>query len=154
MIAPHAIMILSVTLITLAKLSIFGFNRRALNMKDFYQICETERIAVLHENIDSSFYMAVDDKKFIVLSRKMTDLQQRFVAFHELSHHFSAGDGPTACFFDLDDSPAEEEANAFAAIALIPRAEVGDTAILDECCCGFGYKIYKHRMAAYQSYGV
>lgn len=142
-------------LLSLAKLSQFGFNQRPLSMDDFYKICEREEISVLHEDIDSSFYMVFAGKKFIVLAKKLNWLQESYIAFHELAHAMCDPDIQSeACFFGVQDSPREREADAFAAIALIPRDKVDDTSFMDNCCCGIATKIYETRINLYERYGV
>lgn len=142
-------------LLSLAKLSHYGFNQRALTIEDFYTICDSEKIKVLEKDIDSSFFMTFMGNKFIVLSRKMTELKQRYVAFHELHHAMLGSESQNiACFFGLDDTPEEREANAFAAVAIIPRHSVGDVRIVTECCCGYGRIIYDERMRIFATFGI
>lgn len=142
-------------LLTLCKLAQYGFNQRALTIDDFHAICEKEGIEVIYENVDTSFYMVFQGSRFIVISKKLNWLQQLYVAYHELSHALTNADAQVAAsFFGLQDSPEEREANAFAAIALIPLANIEDTSIVDNCCCGLGKQIYEQRKLLYETYGV
>ena len=141
-------------LLSLARLSHYGFNQRALTLSDFYTICESEKIKVLEEDIDCSFFMTFRGRKWITLSRKMTPLKTLFVAYHELHHAMLSPEMMTrVCFFGLDDTPEERSANMFAAVALIPRHEIADARIIENDC-EFAKVIYEQRVRVFQTYDI
>ena len=109
--------------LSLEKLEKYGFNRRELTLKDFYEICESESITVLEMDVPTSFYFSIAGLSFIVLKKNQRILQKTFSAFHELSHHFLHGgqSGENAFFFGLLENKAEFEADALATIALVPK---------------------------------
>lgn len=143
-------------LLTLARLSRYGFNRKSLTLDDFYRITEDERIIVLERDIDNSFYMCVDGHRFIVLSnRRSSPLEFLYTAFHELYHALMSPPGTTAAaFYHLRDSKDEYYADVFAAIAIIPKSEIGTTDLVTHCCCGFAQIIYDMRLNTFSTYGI
>lgn len=142
-----------------AKLSRFGFNQHSLTLTDFHNICESELITVLYEDIDSSFYMEVDGHRFIVISAKLTALETIYTAFHELAHACLGEPRPTrACFFGLDESPVEEQmANDFATIALMPLRSVCNTQAFIEAhgaAAPLAKKMHRRRVWLFDNYGI
>ena len=142
---------------TLAKLSRVGFNRHSLTMDDFYKLCAHEDITVLFEDIDSSFYMKVDEFKFIVLSKKLSAFETIYTAFHELCHAMLGQHQPVrACFFGLDDSEEEQLANDFATIAIMPQRGVCNTAAFIETngVSELAMRMYARRVWIYEHWGI
>jgi Zn-dependent peptidase ImmA (M78 family) len=92
----------------------------------------------------------------IVIDKKLHGVAREFAMFHELSHALLSSkiNGPQALFMGMCDTREEDEADAFAAIALIPLHHVADRSFLDDCCCGTAERIYEKRLYLYQTYGV
>ena len=148
-------------LTTLAKLSRFGFNQHSLTLEDFNTICQTERIAVVYEDVDSSFYMEVtlntEKRKFIVISKRLTAFETIFTAFHELGHALLGTPSPArACFFGLDDTPEEQMANDFATIALMPLRSVCNTQAFIESneVSSLTERMHRRRLWLFEHYGI
>lgn len=143
-------------ILSLKKLSRYGFNRRILTEADFYRICEMLRITVLEMDVSRSFYMSVGGKSFIVLAEKLKGLKKTFVMFHELAHHFLHGarDRASAFYFNLLDDKNEFEADALALIALIPVSSLRSFDFLEEHPNRYARKLYKDRQRLYFLYGV
>lgn len=137
--------------LSLEKLSKYGFNQKALTERDFYRICEMEGVEVIEDpRVTNIFYMTFEGRPFIVLgnSTKHRGVKRLFAMFHELAHHFlhSQRHAANAFYFGLVESKQEFEADAFAAIALIPARDLGKPEILDEYPRGFARKIYNDRI--------
>jgi Zn-dependent peptidase ImmA (M78 family) len=143
-------------ILSLEKLTIFGFNQRILTEDDFHKICDCERITVLEMDVSSSFYMSVAGQAFIVLSKKLKGLKKTFVEFHELAHHFLHGERNTtsAFYFNLLDSKNEFEADALALIALLPISSLSSFDFLEEHPNRYARKLYKDRQRLNFLYGV
>jgi Zn-dependent peptidase ImmA (M78 family) len=142
---------------TLAKLSRVGFNRHSLTLNDFYSLCAAEQITVLFEDVDSSFYMKVDDFKFIVLSKKLTAFATLYTAFHELAHAMIGRPEPVrACFFGLEESEEEQLANDFATIAIMPLRSVCNTEAFIETneVSELAAQMFKRRVWIFENWGV
>lgn len=108
----------------ISRLAKNGFNTRRMSEADFFRICENEHITVQLETVETSFYFAVLGKKFIIIPNRFTGMQRIFAMFHELGHHFLHYSPVQALFYDKCGGPQEEEANAFAAIALYPYSKL------------------------------
>ena len=142
--------------LSLATLAKYGFNKRRLTESDFYEICERRGIAVQELDVGASFYIYVLGMETIVIDKKLKAIAREFAMFHELSHALLGirTNGPQALFIGMCDTREEDEADAFAAIALIPLTRIEDRSFMDECCCGVAQKVYEKRLYLYQTYGV
>ena len=144
-------------LATLAKLSRYGFNQHSLTLEDFNKMCEAERIAVVYEDIDSSFYMEVDGRKFIVISKNLSSFETIYTAFHELGHALLGRQSPIrACFFGLDDSPDEQLANNFATIAMMPLRSLHNARAFVESgkVSPLAARMCERRVWLFETYGI
>ena len=137
--------------VTLAK---YGFNQRRLTEVDFYSICESRGITVLEKDVATSFYFFLLGREVIVIDSKLTGVKREFAMWHEASHALlgSTNNGPRALFHGMVDSPEEDEADAFASIALIPKENIEDASFAENCCCGFAAKVYELRCRLFQTY--
>jgi hypothetical protein len=150
--------VLPTMFLSLATLAKYDFNKRRLTETDFYAICEQRSISVLELDVLTSFYIYHPklDRKTIVLDCKLRGVAREFAMFHELSHALLSSrlNDPQALFMGMCDTKEEYEADAFASIALIPRARLLDTSFVDDCCCGTADEIYEKRLHIYETYGV
>ena len=142
--------------LSLATLAKYDFNKRRLTEQDFFEICGKRKISVQELDVATSFYIYVLGQELIVIDRKLRGVVREFAMFHELSHALLSArlNGPQALFMGMLDSREEDEADAFAAIALIPFDKIEDTSFVDDCCCGVARKIYEKRLHLYRTYGV
>ncbi len=118
--------------IILDKLRPFGVGERPLGERDFYRICERERIGILWSDEKFAFCFSDGDKRFIVLPKRERGLKLLFTALHELAHCIGhAGETPSVLWKGFFDDKNEAEADAMALIALIPASHIGRTDFLD-----------------------
>lgn len=146
--------------IHIAKFSKLGWNERALTEPDFYRICRRERIAV--EELPLSvrgFYGTTGGRRFIAIDNRLRGVRWLFTAYHELAHHFLHAPRATATvnFFHLhEDRKVKFEADAFAAVALLPepllRRLLSEGADLSEE--GLTKEIVELRLKVLDLYGV
>lgn len=133
-----------------------GWNKRPLTEKDFWAICKKERILVIENDTDymqwNGIYTVMLGIPTIILNAKLKGLERLWTMFHELGHHLLHS--PETCFFsDSTIHKAQSEANAFAAIALIPEKVVRQMPLwelyeLDE----FAVKLFQIRLEVYEAY--
>lgn len=137
----------------LEKAALYGFNSRALTERDFYSICERERIGVEWVNEEVSWYMTLNYRPYIVLPKCIYGLPLLFKQFHELGHHIAHhGLEPDVAFFHGDeDTKAELEADALALIALIPLKDLRSPRLDDS---RYARQIVNERRRLYFLYGV
>lgn len=131
--------------------------RRPLDEKDFYAICEQERITVIWHGGRKAFRFSVLDRPFIALPKRLNGLKLLFAAFHELGHHFlSAGDPVEVAWLGMDEDDREElECNAVALVAIIPRSHLHRIdEILDLWPPRFARELRAERLRLYFLYGV
>jgi Zn-dependent peptidase ImmA (M78 family) len=89
---------------------------------------------------------------FIIINARLKGLERLWAMFHELGHHLLHS--PETCFFsDSTVHKAQSEANAFAAIALIPENVVRQMPLwelyeLDE----FTAKLFQIRLEVFEAY--
>lgn len=108
----------------ISRLAKNGFNTRRMSEMDCINICENEHITLQYQSVETSFYYAVLGRKFIVIPDHFTGLKKEFAMFHELGHHFLHHSPIQALFYDRCEGIQEEEANAFASIALYPYPQL------------------------------
>jgi Zn-dependent peptidase ImmA (M78 family) len=133
-----------------------GWNKRPLTEKDFWAICKKEGIEVFEDDTKymrwKGVYTIIDDTPVIILNAKLAGLERLWTMFHELGHHLLHS--PETCFFsDSTVHKAQSEANAFAAIALIPEKAVRQMPLwelyeLDE----FSVKLFQIRLEVFENY--
>ena len=142
--------------LSIAILSRYQFNQRRLTETDFYAICEKRGVIVRELDVETSFYLSLLGKEVIVIDRKLTGVKREFAMFHELSHCLLSvpSNQPQALFMGMCDSKEEDNADAFACIALIPIDRIWDASFKDDCCCGFATTIYEKRLKLYQMYNL
>jgi Zn-dependent peptidase ImmA (M78 family) len=101
-------------------------NKRPLTDADLYRICRREKVK-LH-NIPlrvPGFYMVIRGKPHIYVNGSLRGVAWLLAAFHELGHHLlhAPPHSTVAYFYKLKPNTKEEnEAEAFALIALIPES--------------------------------
>ena len=142
--------------LSLEVLTKHGFNRRILTEKDFYEICESEKITVLEMDVFTSFYMSAAGRHFIVLKKRLKGLRKTFAMFHELAHHFLHGgrESPNAFYFGLIESKQEIEADAMATIALVPKFMLDSYDFLEEHPNRYARQLFKNRQKLEFLYGI
>jgi Zn-dependent peptidase ImmA (M78 family) len=133
-----------------------GWNKRPLDERDFYRLCKRLDVLVIEDESDDmvgkGLYMVIEDIPTIFLDSRMQGLERLWTMFHELGHHLLHS--PETCFFsDSTVHKAQSEANAFAAIALIPEKAVRQTYLwelydVDE----FAAKLFQIRLEVFELY--
>lgn len=133
-----------------------GWNKRPLTEKDFFAICKKEGVEVIEEDSEDmrwhGIYTVVLGVPFIVIDARLKGLERLWAMFHELGHHLLHS--PDTCFFsESTQHKAQSEANAFAAIALIPEKVVRQMPLwelyeLDE----FAVKLFQIRLEVFEAY--
>src|SRR3954469_11592706 len=133
-----------------------GWNRRPLTEIDFWALCKKHGVEV-YENGGKHMkwkgvYTVLDDIPTIIVDARLRGLERLWTLFHELGHHLLHS--PSTCFFsDSTVHKAQSEANAFAAIALIPQKAVRqmylwDLYDIDE----FAAKLFQIRLEVFELY--
>lgn len=101
-----------------------AWNARPLTEDDFYRLCRKLRVKVVEIPLCvPGLFMQVGNRRFLYVNSRLRGVEWLRAAFHELGHAFlhSPPTGTVAYFFRLPpNSKREHEAEAFAAIALIP----------------------------------
>jgi Zn-dependent peptidase ImmA (M78 family) len=107
------------------KFAPLGWNRRVFTEADFDRLCRRERIRVCEIPLSvGGFYMRARGRQFIYLDSRLRGVRRLRAALHELGHYYlHAGAEPTSAFFYglRPDAREEFEADAFAAVAMIPE---------------------------------
>lgn len=108
----------------------FGWNKRPLDEACFHKLCARYGIAVQEMPLRvSGFYYSVLGRHFIAIDSKLDPQRKLFVMFHEFAHFlFHAPEhGTTANFHGIGGKTRkEQEADAFAACAMIPATMLKD----------------------------
>lgn len=133
-----------------------GFNSRPLNEKDFFRLAKRHSLKIVEEDSDDmewpGFYVVLDGVPTIFINAKLKGLERLWTLAHEIGHFFLHS--PSTCFFSRSTvGKAESEANAFAAIALIPENVVRQMPLwelydLDE----FSAKLFQIRLEVFENY--
>jgi Zn-dependent peptidase ImmA (M78 family) len=133
-----------------------GWNKRPLTEKDFWALCKQYGIDIVEDDTKHmkwpGIYTVIDDVPTIILKANLKGLERLWAMFHELGHHLLHT--PETCFFsDSTVHKVQSEANAFAAIALIPEKVVRQTPLwelydVDE----FAVKLFQIRLEVYEQY--
>jgi Zn-dependent peptidase ImmA (M78 family) len=102
-----------------------NLNQRELTETDFFTICERENISIIYTtNLQTGCYVIFESKHYIFINRNLKGIQLLKVAWHELAHyflHFPSQTNFGVAFFDIHQkAKSNNEANALAALALIP----------------------------------
>jgi Zn-dependent peptidase ImmA (M78 family) len=142
--------------LSLATLAEYDYNKRRLTEDDFFAICKKRGVQVLEEDVATSFYFSLLGKEFIVISKQLTGVKRQFALFHELSHCLLGvrSNQPRALFMGQCSNKEEDEADAFACIALIPKNHLYDVEFIKNCCCGYSSEVWSKRMLLFQAYGI
>jgi Zn-dependent peptidase ImmA (M78 family) len=141
----------------LAKLQrcVRDLNKRPLTADDFYRICRREQVKV-HEIplLVPGFYMVVRGKPHLYINSSLRGIAWLLAAFHELGHHLlhAPPNSTVAYFYKLKPNTKEEnEAEAFALIALIPESLMFQLIASEEYAedYGFSAELLKERCNLY-----
>lgn len=133
----------------------YGFGHRAFTEDDFNAICVAEDIEIFWSRKKYAFYFTDPDKdiRAIVLPDRETGLKRLFAMYHELAHHLlHGGDEPCVAFMGLSDSKYESEADAFALVALMPKAQLAEIEIFEDS--RFARKLWRERQKILFYYGI
>ncbi|HYJ92142.1 MAG TPA: ImmA/IrrE family metallo-endopeptidase [Pyrinomonadaceae bacterium] len=135
-----------------------GWNRRQLGEEDFYRLCRRFRITVVEMPLTTNgFYYCVKGRHFIAVSSRLSRLQKLLVMFHEFAHFLmhSPDTNTTASFHGLGKKTRkEQEADAFALCALIPKPWMESREVSDLIEEGFSAEILKERAQIYERLGL
>lgn len=104
----------------LERLKRFGWNRRILDLDDFYRLCKRERIATrtLDFRLVKGSYMMFDGAPVIFLKASLRESKLTEVAWHEVGHYVYHAPG-IQCYGR--HRKTETQADYVAACALIPK---------------------------------
>jgi Zn-dependent peptidase ImmA (M78 family) len=147
--------------ILLDKFRPYGWNARAFTEEDVLHICRSEGIELAECQLTSSpgLYATTGGRCFIALDSRLRGIRRLHVLLHELAHHFLhvPTDEPAAHFFRLrPDTKQEFEAEAFAAVALLPEPLL--RRLLSEASDfeaeGFTKDIVEFRLKVLDLYGI
>jgi Zn-dependent peptidase ImmA (M78 family) len=117
----------------LDKLRPFGFNSRSIRGKEILRLCEHERIQVVEDRIATSYFVTSHGRSRIVIPDHFQGLRRDFALAHEFIHFAHVGgEVHRRLFLGTEDTKEEHEANAIAAIALIPYCQIENPQIRDE----------------------
>lgn len=140
----------------LTRLERHGIGSRALTEDDFWQIAESESIAVIFSDEKFAFSFTMLGRKFIVLPRRRQGLKMLFSMFHELGHMLLMnGKAPSFAFQGLrhcDNDKEEAEADAIALVALIPKDRLSEMAAMDGT--RYGDRLWRERCRLYFLYDI
>ena len=98
------------------------WNDKVFGIKDFEAICNDERI-IFAESFGRKYkgeYLRFKNRNVIILKAGLKEGEKRWIAYHELGHHFLH----TAShrFSRAANRKMDREANFFAAVALLPTS--------------------------------
>ncbi len=144
-------------MILLNTVDIKGFNERRLTENDLTGICEDDRIRILAEHVGTSFYLSVMGCRLIVIPERLRGIAREFALWHEIGHHLMHGGrqaGPDAFFLGLLETRNEAEADAFAAVALVPRPALASYDWLEENPGPDALRIWQRRTRLLETYGI
>ena len=139
----------------------YGWNSRAFTGEDVLRICRREKVEMVEYRLTGShgLYMASRGRCFITVDSRLRGVRRLHVLLHELAHHFLhvPPDAAAAHFFRLrPDTKQEFEAEAFAAVALLPepllRRLLGEAADFETE--GFTKDIVEFRLKVLDLYGI
>jgi Zn-dependent peptidase ImmA (M78 family) len=135
-----------------------GWNKRPLTEQDFWALCKKFGVEVYENGGEhmkwKGVYTMLDGIPTIIIDARLAGLEKLWTMFHELGHHLLHS--PATCFFsDSTVHKAQSEANAFAAIALIPEQAVRqrylwDLYEVDE----FAAKLFQIRLEIFEMYQI
>jgi Zn-dependent peptidase ImmA (M78 family) len=135
-----------------------GWNSRPLNEADFYKLCRRFRITVVEMPLQTNgFYYCVKGRHFIAISSKMPPMQKLLVMFHEFGHFLmhSPDTNTTASFHGLGiRTRKENEADAFALCALIPKTWLETREVSELIDEGLSIEILEQRFSLYHERGL
>lgn len=107
-------------------LALPGWNRRRLTEADFLGLCQREAIILEEAPLSvPGFYGICHGKRFIAVDSRLRGEKRLFCLWHEMAHHLLHAPRSIASvnFYHLREEPKVKfEADAFAAVALLPRA--------------------------------
>jgi len=135
-----------------------GWNRRPLGESDFYRLCRRFRITVVEMPLSTNgFYYCVKGRHFIAISSKLPPIEKLLVMFHEFGHFLmhSPDTNTTASFHGLGiRTRKENEADAFALCALIPKTWLETREVSELIDEGLSIEILEQRFSLYHERGL
>ena len=100
-----------------------GWNIRVFTEEDFWFLCAQQQIQVHEVPLERlGMHLTRRDRHVIFVSDRLRGAEKQFVLWHEFGHGLLHPAGIR--FFQGYDSLVEQEADAFAACAMIPRTVV------------------------------
>lgn len=99
-----------------------NLNTRVHTLDDFLRHCDEEQILVREYPLRfcKGLYTVCESVPCIVLASGLSLVERTIVAWHELAHYWLHS--PGVCFFRSFERRFEYEAQAIAAIALVPKS--------------------------------
>lgn len=138
-----------------------GFGERPLTADDFRAACRRTRVAAhsIPLRVDGFYMFTRRGGAHIYVNSRLRSLPWLYVAWHELAHHIlHAPKDVTVAFFRnvAPDSKEDREAEAVAAIALLPEPKLRRTlaAPAEEWEYGLTPEMVKTRLQVLETYGI
>ena len=135
-----------------------GWNERPLDEEDFYSLCRRYQITVVEMPLETNgFYYCVKSRHFIAVSSRLPAIRKLLVMFHEFAHFLmhSPDFNTTASFHGLGKKTRkEQEADAFALCALIPRCRLENCEMNELIDDGFPIELLTERLRIYDRLGL
>lgn len=131
-----------------------GWNERALNENDFYRLCRRFRITVTEMPLATGgFFYRVKGRDFIAMDSRLSGTRRLSVMFHELAHFLLhvPESGATANFHGVGRrTRKEQEADTFAACAILPRHILAASTPQDLIDDGYDAELVRQRYMIYE----
>ncbi len=136
------------------RLGKYGWNERELNEDDLDIVCDGEGIALFEfEMRRTGMYGVCEGVPVILLNKKLRGVKKTEVGFHEVGHHILHS--PSMCLFTRNSSRRHQlEAQAVAAVALIPFCRLEIVLKSEELLSQYPPKLIKFRLEVLEHYGI
>lgn len=135
-----------------------GWNEKPLSPDDFYRLCRIHKINVEEMPLSvSGFYYSLLGKHYIAVNSRLRAEMKLFVMFHEFAHFLmhAPDDGVTANFHGIGKKTRkEQEADAFALCAIIPRRKIENSTAEELIDSGLSREFVKKRLDLFAMYGI
>ncbi len=130
-----------------------SWNRRELNIEDFYALCDKEGVLVSEaQSAQKGEYLVVDRQAYIVLESGLKEDLKTWVALHELGHHFLHYPIPHR-FNRSTVRKMDREANYFASVAMITTEKLKRISFGEETETG-PKGLLRIRCAVFRQFGI